>query len=152
MPGNLLPFTMSEVDLALINQSSYTKVLIIDDDEAMIEMLKLVLDTNEFELHTVTGGRVGIESARVLKPDLVILDLLIPDMDGWEVCKSIRDFTQVPILVLSAVSKPNQVAKVLDEGADDYLLKPMTSSVLVAHVKRLARRAKAEQQANNSNN
>ena len=71
----------------------------------------------------------------------------MPDMDGWEVCKAIRSFSLVPILVISAINKPGMVAKALDEGADDYMLKPMTSSVLIAHLKRLAWRARAERQA-----
>ena len=72
----------------------------------------------------------------------------MPEMNGTEVCREIRAFSQVPILVLSAVSKPGMVAQALDEGADDYLLKPITSSVLIARLKRLVWRARAEQAAN----
>jgi len=124
-----------------------TRVLVIDDDDSMIEMLRLILESNTFEVYEANSGPEGIEATRRLKPEVVILDLLMPDMDGWEVCKAIRDFSQVPILVLSAVSKPGIVTRALDEGADDYLLKPMPSGVLIAHLKRLARRAQAEQLA-----
>jgi len=125
-----------------------TRILVIDDDQAMTEMLRLVLEPNAFEVHEAHSGQEGIEAARHMNPEVVVLDLLMPGMDGWEVCKVIRSFSQVPILVLSAISKPGIVARALDEGADDYLLKPMPSSVLIAHLKRLARRARAEQEAN----
>jgi len=126
-----------------------TRILVIDDDQAMTEMLRLVLEPNSFDVYEAHSGPEGIEATRQLKPEVVVLDLLMPGMDGWEVCKEIRTFSQVPILVLSAISKPGIVARALDEGADDYLLKPMPSSVLIAHLKRLARRARAEQESNN---
>jgi DNA-binding response OmpR family regulator len=125
-----------------------TRILVVDDDQAMTEMLRLVLEPNAFEVHEAHSGQEGIEATRNMNPEVVVLDLLMPGMDGWEVCKEIRSFSQVPILVLSAISKPGIVARALDEGADDYLLKPMPSSVLIAHLKRLARRARAEQEAN----
>ena len=128
-----------------------TRVLVIDDDQAMTEMLRLVLEPNAFEVHEAHSGTEGIEATHHINPEVVVLDLLMPGMDGWEVCKEIRKFSQVPILVLSAISKPGIIAKALDEGADDYLLKPMPSSVLIAHLKRLARRARAEQETNNPN-
>ena len=73
-------------------------------------------------------------------PRLVILDLMMPDMDGWQVCKAARDFTNVPILILSALDEPSIVASVLDLGADDFLVKPVPSAVLVAHLNKLGRR------------
>jgi DNA-binding response OmpR family regulator len=128
-----------------------TRVLVIDNDNATTEMFKLILEPNEFEVHVVNSGPEGIERTRIFNPDVVVLDLLMPDMNGSEVCKEIRSFSQVPILVLSAVSKPGMVAQALDEGADDYLLKPITSSVLIARLKRLVWRARAEQAANGKN-
>lgn len=121
-----------------------TRVLVIDDDISMSEMLKLVLEPNAFEVFEANSGPDGIDTTRRCNPEVIILDLLMPDMDGWEVTRAIRSFSQVPILILSAVSKPELVAKALDEGADDYLIKPMPSSVLIAHLKRLTRRARAE--------
>jgi len=129
-------------------QAEPIKVLIIDDDDAMTDMLKLVLEPKEFEVYVANSGPEGIKATHQTNPEVVILDLIMPDMDGWEVCKAIRSFSLVPILVISAINKPGMVAKALDEGADDYLLKPMTSSVLIAHLKRLAWRARAERQAN----
>ena len=123
----------------------YTNVLIIDGDSSMTEMLRLILEPDAFKVFAENSGPAGIEAARKLDPDIIILDLLMQGMDGWDVCHKIRDFSNVPILVLSAVNKPGYVAKALDNGADDYLIKPMPSNVLIAHLKKLTRRAKAEQ-------
>jgi two-component system KDP operon response regulator KdpE len=141
--------TTSERD-PLVTNDVLTRILVIDDDQAMTEMLRLVLEPSSFDVYEAHSGPEGIEATRQLNPEVVVLDLLMPDMDGWEVCKEIRTFSQVPILVLSAISKPGIVARALDEGADDYLLKPMPSSVLIAHLKRLARRARAEQESTNN--
>lgn len=127
-----------------------TKVLVIDDDKEMTDMLKVILEPNTFDVVAANNSVLGIDLVRQVKPEVVVLDLLMPDMDGWQVCKEIRKFSQVPILVLSAISKPGMVARALDEGADDYLLKPMPSSMLIAHIKKLARRAKAEQESTQS--
>lgn len=127
-----------------------TKVLVIDDDKEMTDMLKVILEPNTFDVVAANSSIQGIDLVRQVKPDVVVLDLLMPDMDGWQVCKELRKFSQVPILVLSAISKPGMVARALDEGADDYLLKPMPSSMLIANIKKLARRAKAEQESTQS--
>ena len=124
-----------------------TKVLLIDDDKEMTDMLSVILEPNMFAVVAANNSLEGIDQVHQSKPDVVVLDLLMPDMDGWQVCKEIRKFSQVPILVLSAISKPGMVARALDEGADDYLLKPMPTSMLVAHIKKLARRSKAEQES-----
>lgn len=113
----------------------------------MIDMLKLVLQPDAYDLKFVSSGTAGIEAARRLSPDVIVLDLLVSEMSGWRVCQAIREFSQAPILVISVISNPGLVARALDEGADDYLLKPMTSGVLLAHVKRLAWRARLEKEA-----
>lgn len=124
-----------------------TRVLVIDDDTAMTEMLKVTLEPRAFEVVTAHTGEEGIDAAKNLDPDVIILDLFMPGMDGWQVCKAIREYSHVPILVLSAINKPGTVAKALDEGADDYLIKPVPSGVLVAHLNNLIRRARAERDA-----
>jgi DNA-binding response OmpR family regulator len=124
-----------------------TRVLVISGDDATTELLNLNLEPRSFEVFHARNGPDGIEATRAVNPEVVILDLLIPDMDGWEICKQVREFSRVPILVLSPFSKPGIAARVLDEGADDYLQKPMASGVLVAHIRRLARRARAEKEA-----
>jgi two-component system KDP operon response regulator KdpE len=73
-------------------------------------------------------------------PDVIILDLMMPEMDGWQICKAVREFSQVPIIILSALNDPSMIASVLDAGADDYLTKPTPSRVLIAHINRLINR------------
>ncbi|PJH76639.1 MAG: hypothetical protein CO064_00190 [Anaerolineae bacterium CG_4_9_14_0_8_um_filter_58_9] len=118
------------------------KVLAIDDDPAMTELLILLLRTRGFEVFTANSGEEGIKKVRELNPDVLILDLMMSGVDGWEVCSKVRKFSTTPILILSALDTPGMVASALDAGADDYLIKPIPSSVLIAHLHNLARRAR----------
>ncbi len=117
------------------------KILAIDDDIAMTELLKFLLQPHGFEITTANSGQEGINLIQKTNPDIILLDLMMPDMDGWETCKKIRYFSNVPIVILSALNNPSMVASALDAGADDYLIKPVPNSLLVAHIKNLARRS-----------
>jgi len=117
------------------------KVLAIDDDIAMTELLTLLLQSHGFEIITANSGEEGIKLIQQIKPEIILLDLMMPNMDGWETCKRIRAFSNIPIVVLSALNNPEMVASALDAGADDYLIKPVPSSILIAHIKNLARRS-----------
>jgi len=117
-----------------------TKIFVIDDDTAVTDLLSVLLNTQGFKVWATNSSSEGLTQIRENKPDLVILDLMMPEMDGWEVCKAVRAFSDVPIIVLSALNDPSMVASVLDAGADDYLTKPTPSRVLVAHIKRLVDR------------
>lgn len=141
-------FTTRSKDNLEVNKITPARVLVIHDDADMMEMLRLILEPTAFEVLTSRFGPQAIEATRSLNPDVVILDLSTSDMHGWEICRAIRSFSRVPILILSTINKPDAVAKALDEGADDYLLKPMTSSVLIAHLKRLIWRSRAERKPN----
>jgi DNA-binding response OmpR family regulator len=121
-----------------------TKILAIDDDAAMTELLTLLLKSHGFEVTTANSSEKGIDLIRKIRPDIILLDLMMPQMDGWETCKKIRKFSNIPIVVLSALNNPGMVASALDAGADDYLIKPVPSSILVAHIKNLARRNTAK--------
>lgn len=116
------------------------KIFVIDDDSAVTDLLSVLLNTQGFQVWATNSSSEGLTQIRENKPDLVILDLMMPEMDGWEVCKAVRAFSDVPIIVLSALNDPSMVASVLDAGADDYLTKPTPSRVLVAHIKRLVDR------------
>jgi DNA-binding response OmpR family regulator len=121
--------------------------LVIDNDVALSEILKAILEPKAFEVFTVHEVKAGIAAVRQLNPDVIVLDLFMPETDGWQICREIRNFSKIPILVLSAINNPDAVAKALDEGADDYLIKPVPSGVLIAHLKNLIRRSRAEQDA-----
>ena len=115
-----------------------TKLLIIDDNASITDMLELILPAEGFDVTTVNSGPDGIEAAQRLNPDLIVLDLMMPGIDGWQVCREIRAFSQVPILVLSAVVDNEQVSRAMQEGANDYLVKPARLEDLVAHMRKLA--------------
>lgn len=117
-----------------------TKILVIDDDIAITELLSMLLRTHGFDVLTTNSGIEGVKFAEIKNPTVIILDLMMPDMDGWQVSKAIRKFSNVPILILSAINDPSMVASVLDAGADDFLVKPVPSSVLIAHIKKIIRR------------
>jgi len=116
------------------------KLLVIDDDTAVTDLLSLLLKSQGFEVFATNNSADGLNMVREIAPNLVILDLMMPEMDGWEVCRSVRQFSQVPIIILSALNDPSMIASVLDAGADDYLTKPTPSRVLVAHINRLTKR------------
>ena len=117
-----------------------TKILVIDDDTAVTDLLSVLLRSQGFDVTATNSSSDGLGYVRENEPDLIILDLMMPEIDGWEVCRSVRTFSQVPIIVLSALNDPSMVASVLDAGADDYLTKPTPSRVLVAHINRLIKR------------
>jgi DNA-binding response OmpR family regulator len=120
------------------------KVLVIDDDIVTTEMLKMTLEPASFKVNAASSSHEGIELARRWKPDIIIVDLVMPVLNGWEVCKEIRKFSSVPILVMSVMNQPEMVAKTLDQGADDYLVKPVSTSILIAHLNKLTRRSRSE--------
>ena len=115
-------------------------ILVIDDDPAVTELMVLLLNSHGFETSAVNQAREGVELIRANKPDLLILDLMMPEMDGWEVCRVVRSFSNIPMVVLSALNDPSMIAEVLDLGADDFLTKPTSAAVMIAHINKLVRR------------
>ncbi len=117
------------------------KILVIDDDTAMTDLMVLMLQSTSATIIAANSGERGIDLIRQENPDVVLLDLMMPGMDGWQVCNAVRKFSRVPILVLSALDNSGMVAAALDAGADDYLVKPVPTSILTAHINRLMRRS-----------
>ena len=120
------------------------KAIAIDDDPAMTDLLSLLLRSHGLEIYSANNGEEGLQLVRSINPDIIILDLMMPGKDGWQVCREVRTFSNVPIIILSALDNPGMVASALDAGADDYLIKPVPSGVLIAHLNNLTRRANAE--------
>jgi two-component system KDP operon response regulator KdpE len=110
----------------------------------MTELITLLLKTHGLDAYMANSGEEGLQMIHEISPEVVILDLMMPGMDGWQVCSQVRSFSAVPILILSALDSPGLVARALDGGADDYLVKPVPSGVLVAHLNNLVRRAITE--------
>lgn len=117
-----------------------TKILVIDDDKAITELMSILLQAQGFDVITTNSSVEGIRFAADKNPVIILLDLMMPEVDGWQTCKAIRKFSNVPILILSAVNDPSMVASVLDAGADNFLSKPVPTGVLVAHIKKMAKK------------
>ena len=112
----------------------------IDDDPVTLQVFKLNLEREGFEFYSANSGVQGIETLHRIEPDVVVLDLMMPIMDGWQVCKAIRNFSQIPILAYSAVTDTDRVMQAHAAGATDYMVKPVPPEVMVARLKRLAER------------
>ncbi len=115
------------------------KALVIDDDKAVTDLMKMLLETQGYEVVATNYGAEGVKLAKEAAPQVILLDLMMPDMDGCEVCREVRKFSAVPVIVLSAVSDPAMISAAVDAGADLFLTKPASVSVLAAHIRKLLR-------------
>ena len=117
-------------------------VLVIEDEENLLEALRYNLEREGYKVHTATDGGEGLELARKVAPSLVLLDIMLPTLDGFEICRILRRESEVPILILTA--KGEEVDRVvgLELGADDYITKPFSIRELVARVRNTLRRAR----------
>jgi len=116
------------------------KLLLVDDEIRMVQLLKLYLEPNGYECITKTNGYEAINYLENHEVDLVLLDIMMPGIDGWETAKLIRGFSNVPIIMLTAMDQTTDVVKGLGIGADDYIAKPFEEEVLLARIKALLRR------------
>lgn len=124
-------------------KNAITRIMIVDDDDTIVETLEFNLSRQGFETAIFRNGQKALSGVDAANPDLIILDWMLPDMVGPEICKILRSrAVQVPILMLTGRSTPNDVAEGLGAGADDYLGKPFSSVELLARVQALLRRAK----------
>ncbi|ABQ25426.1 response regulator [Geotalea uraniireducens] len=121
--------------------ASLPRILVVDDEMAIQRFLRTALDTGEFSLHQAENGHAALAAAVAIKPDVILLDLGLPDMDGVEVIRRIREWSQVPILVLSVREREDDKVKALDAGADDYLTKPFGIGELTARIRVTLRRS-----------
>jgi DNA-binding response OmpR family regulator len=122
-----------------------TRLLVLDQDALGENFLKHILNPNGYEINKVSSSTEGIQTSGSWNPDVIIINVMQPYDNGWKLCKRLREHSQAPILVLAAISDPHMVARWLDAGADDYLTKPFSSEVLVAHLQKLTRRMKLTQ-------
>ena len=109
-------------------------ILIVDDEEEIRKMLNIFLDTADFKIVESANAKQAIRMAASIKPDLIVLDLGLPDMDGKQVVKTLREWTQVPIVILTVRSEDSEITDALNYGADDYITKPFNADVLLARI------------------
>lgn len=119
------------------------KILLIDDDRDLLKLLEVGLEQEGFEVLTAVDGSEGLRVAFRVHPDLVILDIMLPGMDGWETCRRLRELSGVPIIMLTAKAREMDIVRGLTLGADDYITKPFGVSELVARVQACLRRAES---------
>ncbi|ROQ94286.1 two-component system KDP operon response regulator KdpE [Streptomyces sp. 2132.2] len=117
-----------------------TRVLVVEDDPQLVRALKINLQARKFDVEEASDGGSALRLAAARKPDVIVLDLGLPDMDGIEVIKSVRGWSRVPILVLSARHTSEDKIRALDAGADDYVTKPFSMDELLARLRAAARR------------
>ena len=120
------------------------KILLIEDDEAIVKVLRRGLAFEGYQVDIAYTGEGGLKSAKDNNPDLVILDLMLPGMDGLEVCQRLRTTSNLPILILTAKDALQNRIEGLDSGADDYMVKPFELSELLARIRALLRRTRQE--------
>jgi two-component system KDP operon response regulator KdpE len=117
------------------------RLLLIEDDLTLCKVLQFTLAKKGFEVEVANNALTGLQKAYVNKPDAVILDIMLPDLDGWQTCSRFREMSDVPIIMLTALGSEENIIKGLDLGADDYIVKPITTEELSARVRAVLRRS-----------
>ncbi len=117
------------------------KILIVDDDINICELLRLYLEKEGFEADVVTNGLHAVDKFHATSPDLVLLDIMLPGLDGWQICREIRKSSQTPIIMLTAKGETFDKVLGLELGADDYITKPFETKEVMARIKAVLRRS-----------
>jgi DNA-binding response OmpR family regulator len=117
-----------------------SRVLVVDDDPGIVKVVRAYLEQAQFEVSVAYDGKKALQIARNERPDLVVLDLMLPEMDGWDVCRALRKESDVPIIMLTARVEESDKLIGLELGADDYVTKPFSPRELVARVRSVLRR------------
>lgn len=120
------------------------KILVVDDDLNICELLKLYLENEGYTAYVANDGQAAVDMFNEKSPNLVLLDIMLPKMDGWQVCREIRKTSSVPIIMLTAKGETFDKVLGLELGADDYVTKPFDSKEVMARIKAVLRRAKGE--------
>lgn len=130
-----------------MNQTSNGHILIADDDERYLRLMRVNLEASGYTVIDAQNGQIALELTASMEPDLVLLDLMMPELDGYAVCQKIREFSNVPIIMLTALGETENLTRGLDAGADDYVTKPVSAKELLARVRAALRRSKLSQLA-----
>ena len=125
-----------------------TKILVIDDDTNICEMLRVYLENEGYEVKTANDGAEGVAYFKMYEPDLVLLDIMLPKKDGWQVCREIREISSKPIIMVTAKGEVFDKVLGLELGADDFVVKPFDMKELSARVKAVLRRYQAQRSQN----
>ena len=126
------------------------KILVVDDDVNICELLRLYLEKDGFDVVVANDGEDALKSAQVHNPDLILLDIMLPALDGWQVCREIRKTSNVPIIMLTAKGETFDKVLGLELGADDYVTKPFETKEVVARIKAVLRRSSENEKTEGS--
>lgn len=119
-------------------------ILVVDDEPRYLSLVEVNLTTDGYQVQTASDGQQAVDSVAEEQPDLVLLDIMMPVMDGFTACERIREFSSVPIIILTAKGEERDRVRGLDAGADDYIVKPFSAQELLARVRAVLRRAERE--------
>lgn len=119
------------------------KVMLVDDDKNICELLRLYFEKEGFGVCIANDGKTALDMIKEERPDIMLLDIMMPGLDGWQVCREVRKFSEIPIIMLSAKGETFDKVLGLELGADDYIVKPFDSKEVVARVKAVLRRSSA---------
>lgn len=122
--------------------SRKVSVLVVDDDVRILRMMRRILELEGYQTFIASNGEAALSALDEQSPDLMLLDIMMPDMDGYDVCRRIREFSQLPIIMVTAKGNDEEKIEGLDAGADDYVTKPFSSTELAARVRAVLRRTK----------
>ena len=128
-----------------------TKILVVDDDKNICELLRLYLEKEGYSVKLAFDGREGLDAFAKFAPDLILLDVMMPNVDGWQVCRKIRKTSECPIIMITAKGETIDKVLGLELGADDYVVKPFDSKEVVARIKAILRRTSSAAETDNSN-
>lgn len=121
------------------------RVLVVDDDQNISTLLRLYLEKEGFEVSTADDGKMALSAFEKVQPDLILLDIMLPELDGWQVCREIRKTSQCPIIMITAKGETFDKVLGLELGADDYIVKPFENKEVVARVRAVLRRTGAKE-------
>lgn len=127
--------------------AAHTRVLVVDDDSNICELIRLYLEKEDFLVSISYDGKKALEAFKEQAPDIVILDIMLPGMDGWQVCREIRRMSAIPIIMLSAKDETFNKVLGLELGADDYMVKPFEPKELIARIRAVLRRYDKQEEA-----
>jgi len=125
-------------------------ILVVDDDPALLKLMRNNLALEHYQVATASNGKTALQLIEDSKPALILLDIMVPGMDGFQVCERIRQFSQVPVIMLTAKAQSEDVIHGMEIGADAYIIKPFSVDILLATVKAVLRRTQAQQETKQS--
>lgn len=136
------------VDLDSVQDSNRKKLLVVDDEPDTVILLKHILRHEGYDVAGASNGLEAIEKMKEIQPSLVLLDMMMPQMDGWEAINKIREIANTPIIILSANSQVESIIHALQVGADDYITKPFNQAEVLARIEAVMRRVKGDDKVN----